>query len=473
MSSFTAFLASQFGTPVPNPHLNLIQYAKAAYPQSQHVSVLYTLGYSAFPLSGYLEAVGVKPTVVEPETHSTLCYAEDTKTVYTKAVAGVTEFTHSGVAYRVYKASWSQDFRPHEFYHLVFAGADDSAGQAFAQAVFAWGQDLREQIWVFEGGQWDKSKQLYKAVQAASWDDIVLDEQFKEGLRRDTKTFFENKDAYASLNIAWKRGILLLGPPGNGKTESIKALLNENKHIAPLYVKSFTTCRGPEEGVQAIFEHARAHSPCILILEDLDAMLVPEVRSLFLNEMDGLADNEGILTIATTNHPERIDDSILNRPSRFDVKYDFTLPDAALRKTFAVKWLGKVNALAANTGVEFEDSEATAKVVAEKTDGWSYAILKELFVSFLLRMAHDKSLRRSGVDVPSEAVESVLVKQVDQLAAQIVKAKNESAESGVAKAGMDAALAAAMGSRQRKAVQDMMSGLRGNSGSFVKSGVDF
>ena len=90
------------------------------------------------------------------------------------------------------------------------------------------------------------------------------------------------------------------------------------------------------------------------------------------------ADNAGILTIATTNHPERIDDAILNRPSRFDVKYNFTLPDAPLREEFAAKWLAKVKSLAANTGVEFTAPEATASKVAENTEGWSFAFLKEL-----------------------------------------------------------------------------------------------
>lgn len=125
--------------------------------------------------------------------------------------------------------------------------------------------------------------------------------------------------------------VLLLGPPGKSKTESIKALLNESGHDA-LYVKSFTTPFGPEHGVKTIFDHARRHSPCILVLEDLDAMVTDTVRSYLLNELDGLAQNDGILTIATTNHPERIDDAILNRPSRSDVKYHFDLPTHELRK---------------------------------------------------------------------------------------------------------------------------------------------
>ena len=100
------------------------------------------------------------------------------------------------------------------------------------------------------------------------------------------------------------------------------------------------------------------------------------------------ADNAGILTIATTNHPERIDDAILNRPSRFDVKYNFTLPESPLRQAFAAKWLAKVNALSANTGVEFTKPDDTAPEVAGKTEGWSFAFLKELCVLLSFHLCH-------------------------------------------------------------------------------------
>ncbi|KAF7792156.1 hypothetical protein EIP86_003186 [Pleurotus ostreatoroseus] len=426
-SSFASLISATFGKSLPNPQLTLIRELKAIHPDLQHLSVV-QYSESSFPLSGYLKTVDIEPTIVEPETHSVVDYDVGKNTVYHRAVAGVTTFTYNSTSFRVYKVTWQLAHTTMYFYHLVFPGEDDAAGTKLVEEIYRWANDLKEEIWVFEAGMWAKSKQLYTSVRSASWDDIVLSNEFKEGLRRDTQTFFSSKDIYNSLNITWKRGILLLGPPGNGKTESIKALLNETD-CAALYVKSFVTRHGPEIGVRAIFEHARQHSPCILVLEDLDAMVTDEVRSFFLNELDGLAQNDGILTIATTNHPERIDDSILNRPSRFDVKYTFELPDNALRYEFVLKWMEKIANLGEGADVTFAQKQETATAVSEKTDGWSFAFLKELFVSFLLRVAHDKALRQKGADLPVESPDALLLKQVDQLAAQIIKSRDDVAET--------------------------------------------
>ena len=71
---------------------------------------------------------------------------------------------------------------------------------------------------------------------------------------------------------------------------------------------------GVEFFVRQIFEHARQLAPCILIIEDIDLIVTQHVKPFFLNELDGLVQNQGDSAIATTNHPERIDDVILDRP---------------------------------------------------------------------------------------------------------------------------------------------------------------
>ena len=109
-------------------------------------------------------------------------------------------------------------------------------------------------------------------------------------------------------------------------------------------------------------------------------MVTKEVKSFFLNELDGFVQNHGVLTIATTNHPELIDDAILNRPSRFDAKYNFALPSEPLRKQFALRWIKKARDSASEVENLFarSDDETIAGDIAKRTEGWSFAFLKEL-----------------------------------------------------------------------------------------------
>lgn len=113
-------------------------------------------------------------------------------------------------------------------------------GHRLISDIYHWASSLKDEIWVFDNGFWNKRKDLWKAVQKSSWDDLVLEPDFLDNLRRDTRTFFDNREIYQQLGVTWKRGLLMLGPPGNGKTETIKVLLKELKQNA-LYVKSFTT----------------------------------------------------------------------------------------------------------------------------------------------------------------------------------------------------------------------------------------
>jgi len=180
----------------------------------------------------------------------------------------------------------------------------------------------------------------------------------------------------------------------NGKTISTKALMNDvSKKTSPtvesLYVKSFNSYAGPEHGIRQIFQKARQMAPCLLIFEDIDSLILPNVRSYFLNEVDGLESNHGILMIGSTNHLERLDPGIAKRPSRFDRKYLFDVPSRDERIQYSEYWRKK---LRSNKKVEFP-KEMSARI-ADITDLFSFAYMKEAFVAALLAIV------RSGEEIP-------------------------------------------------------------------------
>lgn len=208
----------------------------------------------------------------------------------------------------------------------------------------------------------------------------------KANLIEDVQGFFDNQQLYRKLAVPWKRGLILHGVPGNGKTISIKAIISalsgRDEPIPSLYVKSFDACQGSKYSIHSIFMHARIMAPCLLIFEDLDSLVTDETRSYFLNEVDGLESNDGILMIGSTNHLETLDPAISRRPSRFDRKYHFKIPSEEERTAYCQFWRQK---LADNDLVDFQ--EELCPIIAKMTDGFSFAYLKELFIIALLTVA--------------------------------------------------------------------------------------
>ncbi|MDA0658809.1 MAG: ATP-binding protein [Planctomycetota bacterium] len=238
-----------------------------------------------------------------------------------------------------------------------------------------------ESILVFHGGHWQRSRELYLATQKASFDDLILSGSLQDAIRNDFQHFLNARPRYESLGVAWRRGALFIGPPGNGKTHCVRALVKELQ-IPSLYVQSLThSYFTSEDLLKSVFHRARQLRPCVLIFEDLDALVTEANRSFFLNQLDGFEKNVGLIVLATTNHPERIDPAILNRPSRFDRKYHFNLPELIERTAYLGLWQVR---LAAETGWV----KSQAEQLAIRTDGFSFAYLKELVVSSLLRWIH-------------------------------------------------------------------------------------
>lgn len=154
---------------------------------------------------------------------------------------------------------------------------------------------------VFDGGFWQKSQELYRSIDKSSWDDVILDPDMKASIRNDVLRFFSSRERYEKLRVPWKRGIIYYGPPGNGKTISIKAMMHTLYHlpdpVPALYVRSLASIGGPEYSIKRIFAKARQQAPCLLIFEDLDSLVRDDSRTYFLNEVDGLQVNEGVLMI--------------------------------------------------------------------------------------------------------------------------------------------------------------------------------
>ena len=152
--------------------------------------------------------------------------------------------------------------------------------------------------------------------------------------------------------------------------------------IPTLYVRTLTNVYGPEYAISTIFAKARQQMPCFLVFEDLDSIVSDNVRSYFLNEVDGLLNNDGILMVGSTNHLERLDPGISKRPSRFDRKYLFPDPDFDQRMQYCEFWRQK---LADNEEIEFPVK--LNKAIASITKGFSFAYMQEAFVAALLEIA--------------------------------------------------------------------------------------
>ncbi len=262
--------------------------------------------------------------------------------------------------------------------HNFVIASDEAEAKRFLSAVCEVGSKVEEAVLVFQSGCFSHSRELWTAIQAASFDDVVLPRALATAIQDDFRHFVSSRELYEKHRVPWKRGALLIGPPGNGKTLCVKAIVKQ-LGLPCLYVTSFKAQYSPEtRGIEQVFARARRTAPCVLVLEDLDSLVSPGSLSFFLNALDGFAENPGIVTIATTNHPERLDPAILERPSRFDVKYRFELPGLEERVRYASLWSARLDPSDRLT-------EAQTATIAESTEGYSYAFLKELFVSSLVR----------------------------------------------------------------------------------------
>jgi len=314
-----------------------------------------------------------------PKVHSQFStgWAGPAKGAWTRPETSWLAIRWRGHSIVVLRASWTEARWDRVTSRWVIADSQATA-RAFFLAVTEWCHVPRREILTFNGGCWSKSDELYEEIARSSFDDLILAGDLKAQIRGDFERFLASRAEYARYGVPWKRGVLFLGPPGNGKTHCLRATI-QFLGVPCLYVQSLQSrYETDDSNILKVFKHARTLTPCCLVFEDLDAMITLANRSFFLNQLDGFAENAGILTLATSNHPERLDPAILNRPSRFDRKYHFELPGPEERLDYIRLWNGKFER-------PMRISKKEERQLASETDGFSFAYIKELLISAMVR----------------------------------------------------------------------------------------
>lgn len=226
-----------------------------------------------------------------------------------------------------------------------------------------------------------------------SWDDLFLHENIKKDIISTVNVFLNSKDWYHKNNISWKMGAFLWGPQGNGKTSIIKTII-ANFDFKPVTMAP----NGNTDDLIDTFNYAESQSPSLLFLEDLDS----KVRngqidlSTLLNLIDGVSSKNGLFIVATANHPEYLPANLIDRPSRFDRKFEIPIPDANLTKKYLKKWFGtkiKSNYL----------NKITKTCIKEE---FTFAYLKELYVASMYNCAAQKrkNVIQSDIDIALDRI---------------------------------------------------------------------
>lgn len=189
----------------------------------------------------------------------------------------------------------------------------------------------------------------------------------------EIQKFWERESLFKEYKLSYKRGILLYGPPGCGKSSAIKMIINDVIERSGIVVK-FTVPELFQNGMRFL-RQIEKDTPVVTLMEDVDSILDIYNESEVLNTLDGVEHLDKIVYLATTNYPERLGPRIINRPSRFDKRFKIDWPDKQSRKMYLQHIIGPER---------IKELKIDLNIWVEDTEEMSVAHLKELFIAVVI-----------------------------------------------------------------------------------------
>ena len=260
------------------------------------------------------------------------------------------------------------------------------------------------------GGSGNQAKIYVPSSEGIHFSDVAGEDEAKENLS-EIVDYLHNSEKYSAIGAAMPKGVLLVGPPGTGKTMLAKAVAGEASvpffSIAGSEFVEMFVGMGASK-VRDLFKQAKEKAPCIVFIDEIDAigqkrsgnLMGNDEREQTLNqlltEMDGFQGNTGVIILAATNRPDSLDPALL-RPGRFDRRVPVELPDLKGREEILVVHGKKVKL---DTNVNFHN-------IARMAAGASGAELANIINEGALRAVRSGRSTVTQTDL-EESVEVVI-----------------------------------------------------------------
>ena len=255
------------------------------------------------------------------------------------------------------------------------------------------------------------AKVYVKSSEGIRFADVAGEDEAKENLQ-EIVDYLHNPSKYKEIGASMPKGVLLVGPPGTGKTMLAKAVAGESNvpffsMSGSEFVEMFVGMGASK--VRDLFKQAKEKAPCIVFIDEIDAIGQKRNAGNFggndereqtlnqlLTEMDGFEDNSGVIILAATNRPESLDPA-LTRPGRFDRRVPVELPDLKGREEIL-----KVHARKVKVAHEVDFNK-----IARMASGASGAELANIVNEAALRAVRDGRKFATQADL-EESIEVVI-----------------------------------------------------------------